>query len=157
MRPRISIVGLLGLFTACGAAVAAQAGEFPCGWGLVNPYYSMGSPLGFFSFGSHLGLGPGYPGLYPPFPSLLPYFYAPSRPCLATPHRTIVVIPSRPVPIRANGSEHRVVRSDMPAAGTQTTGSYNSIIERARKLYPRGLPPIEQVWTDGQPSRPAEK
>jgi len=155
MRPRISIVGLLGLFTACGAAVAAQAGEFPCGWGLVNPYYSMGSPLGFFSFGSHLGLGPGYPGLYPPYPSLHPYFYAPSPPCLAAPHRAIVVIPSRSVQIDVSGSARRVAERNTPAsspAGARTSDSTS--IERVRKLYPRGLPPIEQVWTNGQPSRP---
>jgi len=157
MRTRIGMVVLSSLLAACASAVPAQAGEFHCGWGFVNPHYSTGLHLGFFSFGSHLGLGPGYPGLYPPYPSLHPYFYTPSCPQVAAPIRAIALIPSRPLQIHARGSERRVAQSDAATRGSSSTpvpGGYDSVFERVRKLYPRGLPPIEQVWTDGQTSEP---
>jgi hypothetical protein len=74
MSKKIIIVLALTVFSA--AAAPAQA------W----PHYQWGRgfyhrpaclPLGYFTFGSHLGLGPGYPGLYAPPPVLQPYGWAP--------------------------------------------------------------------------------
>ncbi len=61
MRKATLILALV-LATVWAVPVSAQAHAFSCGLGFGFPCYG---PPGFFLSGTHLGLGPGYPGLAP--------------------------------------------------------------------------------------------
>jgi hypothetical protein len=126
------------------AALLAAAAPAQAGWihgrpVLGHPCWMGYLPLGFIAGGSHLGLGPGYPGLYPPWPRLWPYGYVPAAPPPQPP--TVVVIP---VTIPADASDHRGARGDETAQPLPGF-NYRETVERARRLYPRGIPPIEPL------------
>jgi hypothetical protein len=111
------------------------------GWG---PYASC-LPAGFYGCIPHLGLGPGYPGLFPPTYICPPGFGFP-----AMPYQTLVVIPGPPAPVYVN-PEDRIV-SNQPSEhsesdSTSRAADYSAEVERARRLYPNGIPSIEYVWS----------
>lgn len=148
MWKRIIPISLFSLIAVCGAAAPSQAGGFAYPWGLAPPHYGACLPFGFFFYGSHLGLGPGYPGLYA-YPGLYPYSCGRIIPCPRLSAMTIVLSPHRRIRVYVKGTERQVVQSDEPVpAPSGSTGStkYGSFVEHARKLYPNGLPPIESIW-----------
>ena len=146
MRRRIILSGIFSFLALSGAVRPAQAGEFAYGCGHWG-YFAPCVPFGLFFYGSRLGLGTGFPGLRP-----YPGWHHPSCarifPCPLTAVTTIELIPERKVRIKVKGPERQVVqevRAPEPS-GTQESTRYSSIVERARRLYPNGLPPIESVW-----------
>jgi hypothetical protein len=124
--------------TLLAAAAPAQAGWIHGRPVLGDPCRTGCLPLGFITGGSHLGLGPGYPGLYPPWPRLWPYNYVPGAP---PPPPTVVVIP---VTIPADVPDHGAARGD-ETVQARPGFNYRETVERARRLYPRGIPPIEPL------------
>jgi hypothetical protein len=138
----------------CMAALLVSAAPTQAGWihgGPVfgNPSWGNYLPLGFLTGGSHLGLGPGYPGLYPPYPRLWPYGYAPAVSPPPQPPIVIVI----PVTTPMNGSDRRAGRGEeVRTIQPRPTVEYRETVERARKLYPRGIPPIEPL--PAQPRKP---
>jgi hypothetical protein len=129
------IAVVLALLALAGIATPVYAG---C-WGWI--------PYGSFLGGQRLGLGPGYPGLFPPVFSwpLAGYGWEPER---------IVVPPSVPT-IEVNVyPEIRVVAPEKPAnpdnAQPQVVTKDEDEFVKARRLYPRGLPGVEYVWSPGR-------
>ncbi len=134
------VVFLTAIIVAAGFPASALAGCWGAGWG---PYSCL--PPAFYGCIPHLGLGPGYPGLFPPT------YLCPPDPGFrwAPPYQTIVVIPGPPVPIYAS-PEGPVVRNQTPEGNESTTispANYSDEVERAHKLYPRGIPSIEYMWS----------
>ncbi len=70
MMKRASIISVLSLLAVWGISAPAEACGWPynCDFGMPSPYACFCA--GFFSLDSHLGLGPGFPGLYPLSPAL---------------------------------------------------------------------------------------
>jgi hypothetical protein len=103
------------------------------------------TPYGSFMGGQHLGLGPGYPGIYPPV-YFLPAFGWPWAP-----DQQVVVVPSPPVEVsvypevRVPAEDTRTVEA-APPAGSE----YGDELARARRLYPQGLPGVEYFWSPGR-------
>jgi hypothetical protein len=102
------IIIVLGLTVFCAAAAPGQAH-----WThhhRANGFYQRPAclPLGYFAFGSHLGLGPGYPGLYAPPPVLHPYGWAPVASYgwyYRRPVTTVVILPGHPARVHVDESQ----------------------------------------------------
>jgi hypothetical protein len=132
---------VIGMFVAVGFSAPAWAGCWSDTW---EPYVSC-VPPGFYGCVPHLGLGPGYPGLFPPAYSCPPGFGFPR-----TPPQIVVLIPGPPVPIYVNPEGTAARRQTPEHDGSETTSrkaDYRDEIARARKLYPKGIPAIEYVWS----------
>ncbi len=62
---KTTLTSVLILATICGVPAPVQAHGFPYGY-FFGAQFSRACPWpGFFLSGAHLGLGPGYPGLFP--------------------------------------------------------------------------------------------
>ena len=103
-------------------------------------------PYGSFMIGGqHLGLGSGYPGLFPHGLGLPPFEY----PCV--PDWQVMVVPSPPVQINIYPQVRRDEgEASRRAASEPGGGKVGEEAARARRLYPGGLPPVEYVWSPGK-------
>jgi hypothetical protein len=128
------------MFAVIGMTTPAAAGCFD--------YW----PMGFFGCGQRLGLGPGYPGLFPPAyvcPLCTGYNWMPEP--------RFVVVPSAPVQVYITTGQ-RAPQSEAPAksADIRQPMSFADQVERARRLYPHGIPAVSSVWSAGQSAPPPE-
>jgi hypothetical protein len=153
MWTKAALFGVIGVMAVCGTA---QAGGGYWGAGHVAPHVSSCLSQGFFLHGSHLGLGSGSPGLHPHV-GLNPCNWDRIIPCIGARPATVIVISSRRD--RAHRKEkRRVARSDAATSSSESSSTYGNLVERARKLYPQGLPPIEAIWhPDGTVERIKER
>jgi len=131
------------ILVACGITTPAWA----CCWGdgcaPLRPYLFHGL------YGvTHLGLGPGYPGLLPPRDVCYPGIGLGW-----TPQPRVVVIPLQPLQVfvsagrpLSTGEVTERKPQDIPAQRADRSDE----IARSRKLYPQGIPAIEFVWYPGR-------
>lgn len=106
-----TLISALVLATICGAAVQAQACGFSCGWSFGVPCCVANLWPGFFLSGTHLGLGPGYPGLVPawsPYESFGKELSVIWPPSWAPPVTAVILhIPHYGVTVQASSPEDR--------------------------------------------------
>jgi len=150
MRKRGALLTVIGFVAICGAAAPAVAGDFQRGWGRAGPHCGAFLSRGFFLDGPRLGLGSGYPGLYPPYTGLHSCDCDGSTSRFRAAGTRVVVISNRKV--------DRTDEARPAASDGRPRADYSRLVERARKLYPQGLPPIESVWNpDGTVQRIIER
>lgn len=133
---KLRLIVISGLIAMAVTAAPAAA----CGFHPGFPYQPGCLCFGFVGVGTHLGLGPGYPGFYPPVYHALPFLGFPQTPrvtvhILRAPGYGAGAEPQRPGRIAEAGVSSPGRRS---AAGAKDAQDSSGSAAYAARRYHRG-------------------